>query len=290
MKLRRVSGQSALKRQPTAKTSRPTLNYYRAKQTSDTKSPFIPKVKQSSKKFFGKAIDLAILLLVLFCLVYSLLVRPDSDILTSSEVYHSAAEYKAAANKLLNNISSRTKLTINEKNLADNIQKQFPEIASVKIELPLFAQNPVFRLDISAPSFNLTNGSGSYILDSQGVVVNKTSALPNIKNLPTLDDQSGFSTQVGKHVLSSSAVNFINTVISQSKHSKISIKSMALPPLAQELDLHTNDKPYFVKFYLGGDAIVQTGQFIAARHQFDAKNIQPNEYLDVRVNGKIFYK
>jgi hypothetical protein len=70
----------------------------------------------------------------------------------------------------------------------------------------------------------------------------------------------------------------------------VSIKSLTLPKSVQELDLHTSDRTYFVKFYLGGDALQQTGQFLAARHQFDITNSQPAEYLDVRVAGKIFYK
>jgi len=41
---------------------------------------------------------------------------------------------------------------------------------------------------------------------------------------------------------------------------------------------------------MGGDALVQTGQFLAARKEFDISKKQPPEYLDVRVSGKIFYK
>jgi hypothetical protein len=63
-----------------------------------------------------------------------------------------------------------------------------------------------------------------------------------------------------------------------------------LPSTAEELDIHTPDRPYYVKFYLAGDALLQTGQYLASRHQFDTTNSQPAEYLDVRIPGKIFYK
>jgi len=90
--------------------------------------------------------------------------------------------------------------------------------------------------------------------------------------------------------VSASSAKFINTVIAQSKRANVPIVSFVLPNTAQEVDLRTSDKPYYVKFYLGGDALIQTGQFLAARHQFDATNSQPSEYLDVRVAGKIFYR
>jgi hypothetical protein len=70
----------------------------------------------------------------------------------------------------------------------------------------------------------------------------------------------------------------------------VSVSSLTLPKTAQELDLRTKDRPYYVKFYLGGDALLQAGQFLATRRQFDTSNTQPAEYLDVRVEGKIFYK
>jgi hypothetical protein len=63
-----------------------------------------------------------------------------------------------------------------------------------------------------------------------------------------------------------------------------------LPPKAQELDLRASDQSYYVKFYLGGDAMIQTGQYLAARQKFAQTKQQPGEYLDVRVSGKIFYK
>jgi hypothetical protein len=70
----------------------------------------------------------------------------------------------------------------------------------------------------------------------------------------------------------------------------VTITSLSLPSKPSELDLRTKDRPYFVKFYMGGDALTQAGQFLAARAQFDRQNHQPADYLDVRVAGKIFYK
>jgi hypothetical protein len=77
--------------------------------------------------------------------------------------------------------------------------------------------------------------------------------------------------------------------LAQTRRAGVPIKSLTFPPLAQELDLATEDQPYFVKFYLGGDPLVQAGTFLAARHQFSS-GVKPSVYLDVRVPGKIFYK
>ncbi|MGH7156635.1 MAG: hypothetical protein ACREGG_00760, partial [Candidatus Saccharimonadales bacterium] len=86
------------------------------------------------------------------------------------------------------------------------------------------------------------------------------------------------------------SVGFINTVIAECKHSKVPISSLVLPTTPQELDLHTADQPYYVKFYLGGDVLNEAGQFLAARNHFAQTKQSPSQYLDVRVQGKIFYK
>src|SRR5207302_459575 len=101
-------------------------------------------------------------------------------------------------------------------------------------------------------------------------------------------DQSGFKTQAGQPALSSQAVNFIKNIITQCHGAKVPVASLTLPKTAQELDFKAADRPYFVKFYLGGDPVLETGQFLAARHRFDQTG-QPTSYLDVRVNGKIYF-
>jgi hypothetical protein len=90
--------------------------------------------------------------------------------------------------------------------------------------------------------------------------------------------------------LSAIDIAFIKAILVHCAKTGIKVDSLTLPTIAQEVDLRTKDRPYFVKFYLGGDSATQIGQFLAARHNFDQTGSQPGEYLDVRVNGKIFYK
>jgi hypothetical protein len=70
---------------------------------------------------------------------------------------------------------------------------------------------------------------------------------------------------------------------------QIPIKDMVLSRSPQEVDLYTNDYGYYTKFYMGGDAVIQAGQYLAARNSFNAVTA-PQQYLDVRIAGKVFYK
>jgi hypothetical protein len=241
-------------------------------------------------KIFIRLVDGFIIASVIFCLVYSLLIQPNSKVELSDSSYRAPSVYKKEVDTELGSLKNRTKITLDEQGLINTLQSKFPEISGGTIELPLFNEKPTLHLDISSPAFFFSSGDISYIVSSQGKAVAMHAAMPGIHNLPVVNDQSGFQASPGKQVLGASGIDFIQTIIRQCQYAKVPISSLSLPRLAQELDLRTTDRPYYVKFYLGGDATVQVGQYLASRHKFDTTNSQPSEYLDVRVAGKVFYK
>lgn len=268
----------------------PITTYYR-NDSPEGESPFKRRApKRNLRKYLFGAADIILVMAVVFGLIYSLIVRPEPKLIANSQSFHSLEDYRKGAADQLGRVGNRNKITFNEQTIAKNLQKQFPEISDVQIELPLFSQRPTIRLTISAANFYLNSQGKSYIIDSAGRAVAYASSLPSIKGLPVVQDNSGFKTSLGQQVLSAESVTFINNVIAQCQHAGINIGSMSLPAVPQELDLRTTDQSYYVKFYLGGDLLEQAGQFLASRNHFDQTHQPPSQYLDVRVPGKIFYK
>jgi len=272
-----------LKRQLTANTPRgqktykraPLTSYYRSRGQSETASPFKKReAKRNHRKVIFGVAD-AILIILLFAgIVYSLVLKPQPEVTPTSLSYHSQAVYSRQVAAVFGGIKNGNKITFDEHSVSVAIQKRFPEVQSVRIELPFFSQRPKAWLNISP----------------QGTAVAMAADLPGLKGLIVLDDQSGYNVVLGQQILSSQSVSFIKTVIAQAAHNKVPISSLTLPPLALELDLRTSDQPYYVKFFLGGDADLQIGQMVAVRQKLAQTNQTPGQYLDVRVPGKIFYK
>ena len=283
-----VSQQS---RRPRTPRRMPVANYYRAAKEDAGPSPFKRRIPKTDRRLviFNIA-DIILVVVLLLGLIYSLLLKPDPQIRIDNTSYHSLAEYRTQIAKLFGGLKNSNKLTFDEPSIVAAIEHEFPEIRSARVELPFFSEKPVVWLGVSRPAFILINGQSSYLIDEQGVAVGKSNELPKIKHSITVLDQTGYKVMIGRQILSSDGVALINTVISQSKNAKVPIASLSLPPRAQEMDLRTSDQPYFVKFYLGGDALNQTGQFLAARHQFAQSGKTPSQYLDVRVPGKIYYQ
>lgn len=277
-------------RSPRPRSRKPNINtYYRAEQ-KPADSPFVQKPpKKNVRKFLFGFADVIILAILILALVYSLAVRSNPKVEANNFSYHTQTEYAAAARTQFSSFKNRNKITFDETGIVQSLQKQFPEISAVQVELPIFSEQPVLHLTVSMPSFTLNSQQTSLIVDSDGVAVAPTSAI-NIRGLPAIIDSSGYPAKAGSQVLSADSVDFVNTLIAQCRRAKVPITSLTLPAEPQELQLRTKDAGYFVKFYLGGDAMQETGQFLAARQHFEKNHQPPAQYLDVRVSGKIFYK
>lgn len=286
-RLRHRSSNDSPKSNQVSKTS-----YYRGAQPNvRAKSPFQKKTPTTPKsKRLTKFIDFIVIVALGAILIYSLIIRDQPRILSNSWAYHSSSVYEDFALKQMTAIKDRTKLTFDEQSLVVAIKIQFPEVTSASVELPILGQKATIRLNIAKPAFVYSTNNVGYILNSDGVLTGTQAALPTITGLPTLIDQSNLPATLGSRVISSDSVEFIEQILAQSKKAKVPVANVVLPAVAQEAQLRTTDKPYFVKFYFGNDVLIQIGQFLAARHQFEQSGSGPTEYLDVRVPGKIFFK
>lgn len=267
-------------------------SYYGGSSKAPPRSPFQrrPLLPKSPKQLFGRFMKFLLLIVIIAGLIFCLILKPHPKTVISSSAYHPSTVYEAAADKAFGASRNRTKLTLDERGIAGALKKQFPEIDAVKIEVPIVSQIPTLRLSIATPTFNFSSNNNLYVVGSNGVVAGLSSQLAGASKLPSVIDQSGFTATPGKQVLGTETVAFINTVLAQCRRAGVKVQSLTLPAAAQELDLRVQNQPYFVKFYLGGDALNQAGQYLAAKHKFDSENSQPGQYLDVRVAGKIFYK
>ncbi|MEK7561713.1 MAG: hypothetical protein AAB541_02525 [Patescibacteria group bacterium] len=259
---------------------------------SPTRSPFQkrPPPKKSSKQLFGRFMDVLMLIVIGAGLIFFLTLKPRPQTIVSSNAYHPSTVYEAAANKAFETLRNRSKLTLDERGIIAALKVQFPEIDTVKIKLPIFSQIPTLWLGIAAPTFNFSSNDKLYVVGSNGVITGLSSQLTGASKLPSVIDQSGFAAEPGKQVLGTEVIAFINTLLAQCQRAGVKVASLTLPAAAQELDLRVQNQPYFVKFYLGGDVLSQAGQYLAAKHKFDTEDLQPEQYLDVRVAGKIYYK
>lgn len=280
----RRSGQSA---QPRVAVN----SYYgNRKPAADVVSPFEKKkVKKSYQRLIVRGVDLVFFITITVVFVLSLIVKPGVQVILSDSTYHPKQYYAAFINSQISKLTNRNKITFDEQGIKSQIIKAFPEITSSSIELPILGQTPKVSLGVAQPAFFLSSGSDEYLLSANGVAVDLKSYYHNLADLPTIDDQSGFTILKGKHVLSLQDVTFLQTITAEVKKQNVPVKNFVLPKIPEEVELYTADAPYYTRFYMGGDSVAQVGQYLAAHNKFKSGG-GPSQYLDVRVSGKVFYK
>lgn len=269
-----------------------SVNSYYSNRSSESPVPASPfnrtKVKKSARRLFSRALDIVLVLVLLVCLGYSLVVKPSSKVILSNTTYHPAINYTYFINSQISSIKDRNKITFDQDGLINSLKTSFPEINTASIELPILGQRPIVRISVGTPAFFLSSGGNNYLISSNGVAVDYKNTYLKLPKLITVTDNSGFSISKGKQVLSSANVAFLQTLAAELSLKQIPIKNLVLSKSPEEIDLYTTDYSYYTKFFMGGDAVLQSGQYLAARNKFNPAT-GPATYLDVRVAGKIFY-
>jgi len=240
-----------------------------------------------------------IALILIFLLISTLYLSSSADIKIvggrPSAIFISPeAAVKLRADKLLSSsILSIDKVTVNTANIRSTIEEEFPMYSNVIITMPLISHHLVINLTPAVPTFLLSNSSGSYLLSASGQIMISSRATNtfNYLNLPVIKYQVASFLNSGDKILTTNEVQFIQIVVYELHAKGFGLASMTLPEGTSELDVYIAKEPYFVKFNLqNNDPRQQAGSFLAAQHYLSGQGITPSQYIDARVDGRIYYQ
>lgn len=234
---------------------------------------------------------------ILVALVYSCYLQPNPKIIlinTPGSVYRDSDAYNKEIQDIWkNSLLNRTKLTVSTGQISNDIKGRFNELDMAQIELPLLGRRPTVRLTPSRPALQLISNNGSFYVDNKGKVMARITDVKqnDLVGLPIVRDETGILAEAGKLVLSEPETTFITKLYAQLQTETIPIESITLPAnAAGEADVRVTGQSYFVKFSFDNDPRQAVGTYIAAKAKLDADSTTPAEYMDVRVEEKVFYR
>ncbi len=201
--------------------------------------------------------------------------------------------YQEAAHNILNSsLLNRNKFTVDTSKVARTMKQQFPELEDVAVTLPITGHRPLVELATAKPALIISAKNGQFVVSENGraLAVASDANKSGLKNLITVSDNSGLTLEAGKSALPTDQVTFISQLIAQLKAQSLKVESLTLPAAPDEMDVRVAGLPYFVKFNTALDVREQVGSFLAAKQKLDAGHTTPSEYMDVRVEEKVFYK
>lgn len=235
---------------------------------------------------------LVIISSVLFSLTLS--TRPSVTLVADQQpVYRPLEDYAAKAQELMGQKpANRTKLTINTADTEQALLTQFPELDGAVLRLPVLGRKPSLVVSVRRPMLLLATNSKTFVLDRFGIAVSEVGQLDDAakQGLLVVRDQSGLEVNIGKQAVTTETVSFILQAQAQLSENGMKVSELTLPARVNELDIRLDGLNYFVKTDVSGDARLQIGSFLAVKEHLAGRRVVPAEYIDVRVEEKVFYR
>ncbi len=288
-----------------------TFSYYAHRSDNDAATGRDPDAlnertqsadNRNTRRYKRRVLVAVVAIGLIFCLADVIMLSSSPKVVslttsTSQVFLRKRTDYQQAAAVIFRQWSNHNKLTINTAAVSNSMLRQFPELSAVSVALPILGHQPIIYIQPSEPSMVLVAAganSGNFILDSNGRALlqggDQTAQLINA-HVPIVLDQNPIQISVGQDALPSTTVQFIHTVSAQLNAQHIGFTSMVLPSESSELDVYIAGQPFYVKFNTEDDTpLQQVGSFIAVYRHLQTQGVTPHQYIDVRINGRAYYK
>lgn len=239
------------------------------------------------------------IVLIISAILYSLLLNASSPEIipltqsSSSVLYDNAHYAKKIAGILRSSPVNQTKITIDTKKMESEILSQMPELESVSVNIPLIGRKIVVQLSPTVPILAISTQNGSYVVGVNGKVLMELADFPEGQRdkLIHVNDLVIDDVSIGKRVIPLSTIEFIKDVEYQFSQKNLQIETVELPAVANELHVKPKGVDYKIKFNLQNDAREQVGTYFAVIDRISHdKALMPRSYVDVRVEGRAYYK
>lgn len=251
------------------------------------------RIRRWAQKFPATGLVIIIVISVLYLTSLSTSVRIVPFVDSTPNLLRKSEIYADFTNDLLaGSLLNYSKLTLNSDKVADSIKERFPELENVSVIIPISGRRPVVHVQPGTPSLLLAVENRVFILDRSGqVLIDAREAPAGItKDLMLVRDESSLEVMPGSPALTRDSVAFILVVLGQLEAASIAVESLNLPAAPYELNVRAKGEGYYTKFHMLGDARIQSGALLAVRDKLKADNETPKEYIDVRLEDKVYYK
>ncbi|MFC1651697.1 cell division protein FtsQ/DivIB [Patescibacteria group bacterium] len=264
------------------------------------KNPKIYSRTPKQETFFVfplKSIAWMILLLAIVAITAFVLFSPlfvIDDITVVGNYHLSPEEVKEATEEILLENSSFIFpvghiFFLNKDDLRYDLQKKLPLVNEVSFDRQL---PDVFKVKVKerTPAFVWKSKNKYYYIDPDGYAyleLKKNEVKST--NLTVLEDRANVRVDLGGKVVTSSFVDFVNNlVVNFTPKTKVKIEEIILPETTLEIRVQTNEG-WQAYFDTTRSAKVQLNRLSLALKQI-TKPREQLEYIDLRLNDRLFYK
>ncbi len=219
---------------------------------------------------------------------------PKIKIITASSYAKPISVYEETVETALKkDITSRSKLLLNSEKVVEELRLKHPEIAEASLRTSILWSSPRVEIRLDEPVVKVIHITGEYLINERGKVIYfDKNKVPNTLDIPIVYDKSNTAdVTLGSYIMTTSDVTFVKNLYYEAEQTSTPIQSIEFPVTSNELWVRfKGSEPIFTKFFTEGDVQVQFGAYKAIIMQLSEQGIAIKEYVDVRVEGRVFYK
>lgn len=245
----------------------------------------------ASKRFLRSSLG-AVILLVLVCgflLSNSVMFASIQFSASSAPASSQDALRRAVRGYINSNPSQALTISLDETRLTRAIQANHPEVAAVEVKTTWFDGGDTLLVHFRTPIVVWEIGGQRFYVDKHGVAFKHYyGPEPALK----VEDITGYMPELAEEgsVASQQFIGYLGQLLGDLRAVGVGrVERVVVPPVPRQLNIYLEGREYPIKTHTSRDPYVQAQDIKHALQFFDKQQITP-QYVDVRVEGKAFYK
>ena len=188
---------------------------------------------------------------------------------------------------LSSRIFGRNWLILNTQGLRGTLQKTFNGQESISVD-KVFPSKLIIKTDEQKPGLIWKTGTHRYVVSVNGRVMSEIQH-DQSSDLVTVVDTSNIPVDIGDNVAGRQFVTFTTEINKVLRENNLGPSELFVRETTGELNAKTT-QGYDIKFDTTVDPAAQVRALNAILELLKSSNKKPAEYIDLRINGKAFYR
>ncbi len=179
----------------------------------------------------------------------------------------------------------RNSLLLDPGSLSTNLLASQPGLQSAKVTRT-WPHGLSVKVSERRPSLGWQTGGQSYLVDKDGSIIGP---LQSAAGLPVVTDSSNLPVKTGDKVVAPRFISFVQQIAAGLPKQGFKVTALRIPETSSELYVSTN-RNLMIKFDTTREASDELLSLQQVMKQLSGAHKTPAEYIDLRVEGKAYYK
>jgi len=246
------------------------------------------KAQRSPKKIIRPLIVIFALALLGYAIVASSLLRIQTIKVEGAVTLSSDSVRQQTQNVITSSPLTQNIIFVPTGKISDELKKQNYQIAEASVNRTGINTITV-KVTEQKPSILWLSGNTLSIIGANGHAYDGEITPIMEQKLVTVVDTTNLPVKKGEKVVTQEFVDFVNTLHTQLPGLGVTVKQYEIGDTTTELKVVTQ-AGYYIRFDTTRSAEQQLQDLSAVLGQLKKTGKKVNEYIDLRINGKVFYK